>query len=92
MHISMNRIGARSDLLWRSPHEVLRTRESEEVARLVGHAIYACPRLWIVLSHYREGELEATRAAIAASGATTVYEEEFVGALLVGVHHAPPDF
>jgi hypothetical protein len=72
-------------LLWSRPHEILRDRDADSVEAGVRHALYACPRLWIVLSHYNEIELRAVRDAIEAAGAWS-NEEELVGVQLFVVH------
>lgn len=69
-------------LLWHHPNEVLRARDPASVESAVAHALYACPRLWIVLAHYNEDEAMATRQALTRSGVTMLWEEEFIGALL----------
>lgn len=75
-------------LLSRHPSEVLGGRESANVTDGIEHALHACRRLWIVLSHYNDGEVSATRDALSRSGAMVVWEENLLGVVLVLVQQA----
>jgi len=70
-------------LLARHPTEVLRTRDSASVSRGLEHALYACPRLWIVLAHYNDDEAATMRDVLARSGATLGWDEDLAGAKLI---------
>jgi hypothetical protein len=72
------------------PHAFVPSREPEQVQASIRRALTSCPRVWIVLSHYNDEEIEAARRLSREPEVDILYEHDFIGATVLGVRQRPP--